>query len=220
VLTGFLLLASLLYVLHVSYDTSALDELLARTRLALDQQTAQGINEVLGPADDPNYLFTRYTEVLQARGFKDLQQRVQDISFIPLMTSRTSLLEALTRLEAIGLQARNRLGMVSPPPGTPLSGLSGTPPTVPYPEVRRNSAGQPHLPADNSAYLGRSLFTDYLLPVELGGMLLLVAAVGAIAIAHRRSGTADTAVARGTTILERPALVPEAMPDAGSERLS
>ena len=34
--------------------------------------------------------------------------------------------------------------------------------------------------------IGRSLFTDYLLPVELGGTLLLVATIGAIAITGRR----------------------------------
>jgi NADH-quinone oxidoreductase subunit J len=35
--------------------------------------------------------------------------------------------------------------------------------------------------------LGRSLFGDYLFAVELAGTLLLVGAVGAIAIAPRRS---------------------------------
>ena len=43
------------------------------------------------------------------------------------------------------------------------------------------------MPAENVAYLGRSLFTDYLLAVELGGTLLLVATIGAIAIASRRA---------------------------------
>ena len=43
------------------------------------------------------------------------------------------------------------------------------------------------MPAENPSYLGRSLFTDYLLPVELGGFLLLAATIGAIAIAHRRT---------------------------------
>ena len=47
-----------------------------------------------------------------------------------------------------------------------------------------------HVPArklhDNVAALGRSLFTDYLLAVELAGALLLVATIGAIAIAGRR----------------------------------
>jgi len=42
------------------------------------------------------------------------------------------------------------------------------------------------LPADNVAALGQLLFTDYLLPVELAGMLLLVATIGAVAIASHR----------------------------------
>jgi NADH:ubiquinone oxidoreductase subunit 6 (subunit J) len=43
------------------------------------------------------------------------------------------------------------------------------------------------LPAENTRALGRSLFTDYLLAVELAGTLLLVATIGAIAIAARRT---------------------------------
>ena len=39
------------------------------------------------------------------------------------------------------------------------------------------------LPVENTAYLGRTLFTDFLLAVELAGTLLLVATIGAIAIA-------------------------------------
>jgi NADH-quinone oxidoreductase subunit J len=35
--------------------------------------------------------------------------------------------------------------------------------------------------------LGRSLFGDYLFAVELAGTLLLVASIGAVAIAPRRS---------------------------------
>jgi hypothetical protein len=51
--------------------------------------------------------------------------------------------------------------------------------------------GRPQMPAHNTAYLGRSLFSDYLLPVELAGMLLLVATIGAIAIAQRRNPPAS-----------------------------
>lgn len=43
------------------------------------------------------------------------------------------------------------------------------------------------LPAGNVAALGRTLFTDYLIAVELAATLLLVATIGAIAIAGRRS---------------------------------
>jgi NADH-quinone oxidoreductase subunit J len=45
----------------------------------------------------------------------------------------------------------------------------------------------PKLPADNVGALGWMLFTQYLVPVELGGTLLLVAAIGAIAIASCRA---------------------------------
>ena len=41
------------------------------------------------------------------------------------------------------------------------------------------------MPAENVAGLGRSLFTDFLLAVEFGGTLLLIAVIGAIAIAVR-----------------------------------
>jgi NADH-quinone oxidoreductase subunit J len=48
--------------------------------------------------------------------------------------------------------------------------------------------GHARMPADNVAALGRTLFSDFFLAVELGGTLLLVATVGAIAIAGRREG--------------------------------
>lgn len=44
------------------------------------------------------------------------------------------------------------------------------------------------LAGENVAPLGLMLFRDYLVPVELAGMLLLVATVGAIALAMRRRG--------------------------------
>ena len=46
--------------------------------------------------------------------------------------------------------------------------------------------GPPNLPAQNVAGLGQALFTRYLVPVEMAGVLLLVATIGAIVIAGRR----------------------------------
>jgi NADH:ubiquinone oxidoreductase subunit 6 (subunit J) len=48
-------------------------------------------------------------------------------------------------------------------------------------------SSRPSLPAANVGYLGRLLFTEYLVAVELGGTLLLVATIGAIAITSRRT---------------------------------
>jgi NADH-quinone oxidoreductase subunit J len=46
--------------------------------------------------------------------------------------------------------------------------------------------GSAELPARNVANLGFLLYTDHLLAVELSGTLLLVATIGAVAIAHRK----------------------------------
>jgi NADH:ubiquinone oxidoreductase subunit 6 (subunit J) len=53
--------------------------------------------------------------------------------------------------------------------------------------ARRDDQGRAELPAANVAYLGQTLFSEYLLAVELGGTLLLVATIGAIAITGRRA---------------------------------
>jgi NADH-quinone oxidoreductase subunit J len=54
--------------------------------------------------------------------------------------------------------------------------------------VAANALSHPpeNVPLDRMLGLGRSLFGDYLFAVELAGTLLLVAAIGAIAIAPRR----------------------------------
>ncbi|MCI0680798.1 MAG: NADH-quinone oxidoreductase subunit J [Gemmataceae bacterium] len=51
-----------------------------------------------------------------------------------------------------------------------------------------DAAKRPELPAENVAGLGRSLFTHHLVAVELAGVLLLVATIGAIVIAAGRRG--------------------------------
>jgi NADH:ubiquinone oxidoreductase subunit 6 (subunit J) len=51
-------------------------------------------------------------------------------------------------------------------------------------------AGRGELPARNVANIGYSLYTDYLLAVEMAGAILLVATIGAVAIAGRKGATA------------------------------
>ena len=46
--------------------------------------------------------------------------------------------------------------------------------------------GMGELPADNVRNLGLVLYSEHLLAIELAGTLLLVAVIGAIAIAHRK----------------------------------
>jgi NADH-quinone oxidoreductase subunit J len=186
--TGFLLLAALLHVLHSSFDTREVDGLLKRTR---DLEGVEDVAEVKKQLGEPlkEGLSTDYKTFLYQQGLMDLHARVEDLQLrTPSDPTAEDLRNTLGRLEEIGLEARARLGTITPPPDTPLSDLSGPAASTLPGQLRRDPAtGRPQLPAENSAYLGRSLFTDFLLPVELGGLLLLVAAIGAIAIAHRRT---------------------------------
>jgi NADH-quinone oxidoreductase subunit J len=78
-------------------------------------------------------------------------------------------------------------GRPAPRGGERFSTYSGPRANLPSSLTPRDDKGQPTLPAENVAALGRALFTDYLIPVEIGGTLLMVAVVGAIAISGRRA---------------------------------
>lgn len=92
----------------------------------------------------------------------------------------------LEEIHKVGLQVRVQLGAVRPSDKLPLSKFSGASAAEP---VKLDDKGrvEERLPAENVAALGRSLFTDYLLPLELAGVLLTVATIGAIVIAGRRT---------------------------------
>ncbi len=94
------------------------------------------------------------------------------------------LVGELHMLQARVLTARNSEGMLTAPANV-LLGQSEF--SRPGPVERRDEQGRPQMPANNVEALGRSLFTDYLVGIELGGTLLLVATIGAIAIATRRT---------------------------------
>jgi NADH:ubiquinone oxidoreductase subunit 6 (subunit J) len=197
VATGFVLLGALLYVLQLTYDSGDIDRLLERTRQAAAHDGTREITTAVGGAGTPESLFKGYKAFVNSHGWLDLLQQVNaHEAKWATDESAAAMQQTLAALADTGELARQRLGALRLPghpvgpavesPHPALSNLSGPPPTVPPGELRRGAAGRPQLPAENSAYLGRSLFTDYLLPVELGGTLLLVAAIGAIAIAHRR----------------------------------
>jgi NADH-quinone oxidoreductase subunit J len=73
-----------------------------------------------------------------------------------------------------------------------LEGGSGHPvrhTTVSRPTITTNELSRPAAdePVGTMRGLGRSLFGDYLFAVELAGTLLLIASIGAIAMAPRRA---------------------------------
>jgi NADH:ubiquinone oxidoreductase subunit 6 (subunit J) len=97
------------------------------------------------------------------------------------------LQERLNTVRGAGQRFQQTLSFLQPREQDALSEFSGPSANRWGPSLTRDGAGVPHLPAENVAYLGRSLFSDYLIAVELAGTLLLAATIGAIAIASRRA---------------------------------
>jgi NADH-quinone oxidoreductase subunit J len=216
---GFLLLGCLIYVLQVSYERSEavreIDRLLADTEQARTHINADNRSTYVGWRKHLEEHFDRaINEGAATRSLaqnKEMQYVGQTIraafdrSDWPLKPETASVEElkhGLASLERSLVRIRQQHGWLppvaeskarspalAPHPGT-ASNLSGPVAIEPATEWRYDDQGRPYLPADNSAFLGRSLFTDFLLPVELGGVLLLVATIGAIAIAHRPTTSA------------------------------
>jgi NADH:ubiquinone oxidoreductase subunit 6 (subunit J) len=199
---GFVLLGALLYVLALADDSRSpdaaaaeLDALLQKTRDAETKDDPDDIRQIVGFFDGKTYqrdlIFQQYKDVLTKVHAEELSNSIEPefqnkgLSFVDADLSK--MRQMLADLEKIGVEAKKGLhGRLRPASSDALSSFSGPPPNTPPDQMRSDAAGLPALPADNPAALGRSLFTDYLLPVELGGFLLLAAAIGAIAIAHRR----------------------------------
>jgi NADH:ubiquinone oxidoreductase subunit 6 (subunit J) len=216
-LAGFLLLGALLYALGVSYQDRGLEkhlggrlqeteaQLRAVERFRRTEPSAEQAQEAAGHLQDFLERFKRGDENSPDQetegappalklGGTDLDNAIdgalttlaeQQFNLSAGIAARWGDIESeLAHVLRVGSTVLNRQGMFQPPEGLAMSGLSGPPPNQ---ELRRDAQGRPELPAENVAYLGRSLFTDYLLAVELAGTLLLVATIGAIAIAQRRT---------------------------------
>jgi NADH:ubiquinone oxidoreductase subunit 6 (subunit J) len=209
-LTGFVLLGALLYVLQVGYGTADIDRLIDQARAAAARPSVEEMRRAIGDPRKPGTM-TFFADLKQAlaRGQSPAALALAaDVDNVILPEWVKAIdqddpdgpRKVLEDVVAIGLRARASYGALQPPVGTPLSDLSGPPAgerlfaplrppadgKAPPAVLRRDEQQRPELPHENTAYLGRALFTDYLLAVDLVGTLLLVATIGAIAIAGRR----------------------------------
>jgi NADH:ubiquinone oxidoreductase subunit 6 (subunit J) len=216
---GFLLLGCLVYVLQVSYENETaheINKLLADTEQAGAQINADNRSNyhawpkhlkdhfdkaISTGAENRTAVQTKEMQYVRDTMDRDFQRSEWPLK--PEEASMDDLKKGLMSLEHALVRIRQQHGWLPPltdsrPHGWPAGGthlrtasdLSGPSAIEPAMEWRYDDQGRPHLPAENSAFLGRSLFTDFLLPVELGGVLLLVATIGAVAIAHRTPPTA------------------------------
>jgi NADH:ubiquinone oxidoreductase subunit 6 (subunit J) len=176
-LAGFLVLGGLLYLLHESFDTRALDRLLPQAQRAAERDSPSEITQILG--NEEEFLLQVQRELERIQGSPDKAGLLNEFPNIRTgwkewkdAKDLEKMRRALALIADKGAQVRNEAGSLRPHESEPLSEFSTPPADVETPE--------------NVAPLGRALFTDFLIPVELAGTLLLVATIGAIAIAGRR----------------------------------
>ena len=100
-------------------------------------------------------------------------------------TQAKAVLERVGRVRELSRSALDKveLTITDPPKGKPDDAKAEVAKLREQVQLLR---GAGELPARNVANLGLLLYADHLLAVELAGTLLLVATIGAIAIAHRR----------------------------------
>lgn len=179
---GFVLLASLLGVLHRTFDLRELNQISRDLDQLSVAKDAKDVEAVLGPFELTK-MTTRLTQQLRkylpfdaARDdvAKDYAGHIETLR-VDINDEKLSS-EAETRMvESLRAEARKALDAMK-------EFRAG------YGTVAPHRSANGRLPRENVAALGALLFTDYLVPVELAALLLLVATIGAIAIATRREG--------------------------------
>ncbi|MFO0808276.1 MAG: NADH-quinone oxidoreductase subunit J [Gemmataceae bacterium] len=180
---GCLLLATLLVVVRQTFTVPGFDGWLVRVRHAKSLDSADAVRFALGdkfaePADE---LLDR-TGVERRSQTQPLEDALRDVNANWKSDDVDGWRVRLTALESAAVEAHRAVGRLQPPKDVKLSPFAGSPANRP---AERMSA-------DNVGGIGRALFSDYLLAVELAGTLLLIATVGAIAIATRNTARRAT----------------------------
>jgi NADH-quinone oxidoreductase subunit J len=205
---GFVLLAALLSLLQRTYngpDLVKLDGFMERAHRAAEANTVKEWEQILG-SDNSYFLeFRKFVFPPEEHRRADANRRAlgdaienaqltwnmllpppdgQPRDFLPPDIGQR-FQEELERIYQASALVRQNHGSLVPSDQLQLSDFAGPPPNVP-PQFSKNGRPVERLPAANVAGMGRTLFTDYLLAVELAGTLLLVAIIGAIAMGGRR----------------------------------
>jgi NADH:ubiquinone oxidoreductase subunit 6 (subunit J) len=174
-LAGCVLLASLVCVLSRTYETRELDGI-TRNLKALSQ--AADDNEVKRILGDPA-TFEASDLIAQLKKHSDDPDITNlNVSWMRMKVNPQKHLDPLKKYAKL---LHDRFEQKSQSQGSlALFNVPGKARTPGHTEPGK-------LPASNVAAIGRTLFTDYLVPVEMAATLLLVATIGAIVIAGRKS---------------------------------
>jgi NADH-quinone oxidoreductase subunit J len=188
-LAGFVLLGTLIVVIHRGFDTHSLDGTLAKLEQLSEAKTKADVVAVLGaPSTNLEGPHTAPFVAEIRKAFLEFHDKARNPldPGVSMTAINLNNLEAawnnlddpaeVTKAAELGKQLHER-GKAMHDRGEVLTPTHGT--------MAGKTPGP--LPAANVAGIGKLLFTEYLIPVEMAAVLLLVATIGAIVIAGRRS---------------------------------
>jgi NADH-quinone oxidoreductase subunit J len=187
-LAGCVLLGSLLCVLQKSYDTRGLDGAIRDLQQLSEAKDEKEIKDLLGDpaqAEDDDRTSELVKKLLKRHPEGEIFANLNDLN-LAWVQMNVETLTKKAKVETLTKKAKVVLAALKAKRQQEGSLALGK---VPGKENNKSPGHFPpgKLPASNVAALGKTLFTDYLIPVELAATLLLVATIGAIAIAGRRS---------------------------------
>lgn len=209
-LAGFLLLGGLAVILHRGYSTTRLDAVLANLTTVANAKTNDEANAVLGdpasteplklkdeiensiPGLKANPEIEDQVSTLEANWkFQDKGDRDEKLAAMKKSAAAIAAYATAARMWHGSLPAdKGREAEKRRAAAVLLEDKLQPGDKQREPEERRDAPGMPKhqpLPAANVAALGKTLFTDHLIAVEMAGVLLLVATIGAIVIAGRKT---------------------------------
>jgi NADH:ubiquinone oxidoreductase subunit 6 (subunit J) len=175
---GFVLLAATLVTVHKAMATPELDQAINQLQAINAATSMQDINRVLGTPPDKKDVQARRTLTLVTVASRYIPQE------------KEKLIDAVARIESAWIQQKDKalkedatLVLAELEAVRLAHGTLSPPATIPG----HKDLMPGKLPHRNVEGLGRLLFTDYLVPVEIAAVLLLVATIGAIVIAGRHT---------------------------------
>ena len=190
--TGFILLGCMISVLNASFSSQSqlgarneIERIIDDTNKALSLTDLSELKAKVINGD--NNVVTRLKIALGGSGtwVERIEVDVQKNGTLMINKSDdiVEIKSALASLASIGTDYLKYRSLLRPSIAMP--GNSGADPSLALDKIRKDQSGRPAMPADNTTFLGKLLFSDQLIAVELAGLLLLVATIGAIVIVRQ-----------------------------------
>jgi len=184
-MAGFVMLGTLVFILQRGYATAAIDDVLYKLDQLTTAETKDDVNKVLGEPPSENIKPLAFVEEIR-KNFPALKPKIggdaDNDSDAALAANAPDQLEIAWVGQDVAAVKKAASTILSQ--GRALRAMKGS--LLAEKGAPAVLARKP-LPAGNVAAIGKTLFTDFLIPVEMAGVLLLVATIGAIVIASRRT---------------------------------